>query len=237
MVTGNNESISGFNESGVPNALFATEPEFDIPWLDINLCADFIDLPLEPWGAKARTKKHKGTVHFYVQDYRFTGTWKKPNKIIDCGCVTIIEPNFSVSLSTPRALVLERIYKKRWLARYWQEHGIKVVVDMNVPSQFHEYNLLGVPRDWFAFATHGYNDRIEGLNDEYNSVCHHRGDEDFVWLVYGGGEAVKKYCQDRKWLWFPEQSDMTRGRIKPDTRSSVYTQTRTREGVQQSVSV
>lgn len=201
---------------GVPNCWFATDNEWGIPVLDSRLQADFLDTPVNLWGTTGRTKKMLGTYLFYVDDYRFTGLWKNPQKLINSGCVTASEPNITVTMDTPKAYVITATYCKRWIARYWQEHGIRILVDMNVPTEFEEINFLGVPRGWRSYCTHGYNDRIEALEYEFRSACKHADSPDIFWVVYGGGFPVKEYCQRRNWLYIPERADMLRGRYSYD---------------------
>lgn len=82
------------------------------------------------------------------------------------GCREMVEPNFSLYDTTPIAYGLQLIYKKRWIARFWQECGAAVYADLNVARKFAEYNRLGIPDGYNAFATRGYADREEYLREE-----------------------------------------------------------------------
>jgi len=215
----------------IPDAMFPTDNEWGIPCLKPEYCGDFIDSPVECWGAKKRTLEHSGMVHFYTDDARFTGLWGEaenraidklwtsPDKVVLSGCISAVEPNFTLSLFSPPAYVAWTIYRKRWLARYWQEYGIRIWVDMNIPTEFRHMTLAGVPRGWTAFATRGYNDRIEALELEWDLAISHYGGQGYPYfLVIGGGLKVKDWCLERgqeNVIWMPEESDIRRGRIDP----------------------
>ena len=74
--------------------------------------------------------------------------------------------NFSLFDTTPLAQGLDLIYKKRWLARYFQECGINVYADLNVSSKFYEVNRLGIPIGYNAFATRGTRGHLAELEAE-----------------------------------------------------------------------
>jgi len=197
----------------VPNARWPTDNEWDVPTLDIQVQPTCVEVPFEPWGSKARGHTMTGTYHFYVDDYRFEALWKDPTPIVNAKCAAVVEPNYTVSLESPRAWVLWNIYRKRWLARYWQTFGIRIWVDLNVPAEFAALTFLGVPRERRAYMTRGYAGRIQATENEYAMACEHHGDEDIVFAVYGGGRAVREHCDERGWTWVPEEADRVRGRI------------------------
>jgi hypothetical protein len=123
----------------------------------------------------------------------------------------VIEPNFSTHEQHPPAYVLWQVYRKRWLARWWQSKGLRVWVDLNVHRDFRELNLLGVPRGWKAFANRAHSEG-DGLAEEYELARQHAGSEDVLYLVYGGGKAVKALCAERGWFHEPEQFDEAKRR-------------------------
>lgn len=204
----------GFAVDGTPNCNFPSESKYDIPWLRLDMAGDFFDMPFHIWGAKARKSRHDGTILFYCDDYRFSAIWKKPNYIVESSCTSVGEVNFTSSLYTPKALVIHNTFKKRWLSRYWQENGIRVWVDLNVPSEFTEINLCGVPDGWNAFITHGYADRVDNLEYELSIARWKSGLSTPNLVVYGGGKAVRDWCDNQRILYIPEASDLKRGRYK-----------------------
>lgn len=195
---------------GVPNALYPTDNEWQIPLLDLARQADAVDLPVVTWGSQARTKRMKGTYHCYTSDDRYIELWVDPSPVVASGCVSAVEPNFSVYEQTPRAVGLYRIFQKRWISCYWQSQGLRVFVDLNVAEWAAELNLLGVPEGWRAYATRGYTDRMEATEREFELARERAGSDDLLFLVYGGGKAVAELCGRRRWVHVDEH--MTRVR-------------------------
>lgn len=186
--------------------------EMGIPMLRIDRQASSVVYPVIQWGTAARTSKGvAGTWSFYVDDYRFRALWVKPDTVVDTGAKVIVEPNFSVFEQTPRALALYQTYQKRWLARYWQEKGISVFVDLNVNHRWWRENLYGVPRGWKSYVTRGASDRIEELDAEYDMACEWAGSDVSFW-VYGGGKKVGEHTAERGWSWIVEQQAVGAGR-------------------------
>lgn len=189
------------------------EQEWGIPVLDIKLEGDKVDTPFMQWGTVSRVKPMRGTYAFYIEDYRFNALWQQPEKLVNSECISVVEPNITIVNSTPKACVLSAIYYKRAIARYWQSEGIRVFVDMSVPAEFEELNLLGVPSKWRAYCTHGYVNRIEALKREHKLACSHAGTKDILWVVYGGGLAIRELCEKKGWLHIPEHFDVQKGKF------------------------
>ena len=197
-----------FSRQDIPDCIWPTDNEFGIPLLRLDLQADALDLPVVQYGTRMRKKEMRGTWAFYVDDYRFSALWKNPAPIMNTRAVNIIEPNFSVFDTTPKALAVYQTYRKRFLARTWQElAGLRVFVDLNVAWEHSELNLAGVPAGWRSYATRGYSDRIHVLEMELDIARLKRGGDDLLFVVYGGGRVVKEYCQQFGMVYVPEQQD------------------------------
>lgn len=175
--------------------IYDSNNEFDIPNLrfDSQPTSGLL-LPFAGWGSDTRAKKGLSTYHFYVEDYRFTHIWNNPVSVLESGCTELVEPNLSLFDTTPIAYGLQQIYMKRWIARYWQECGAKVYVDLNVSQKFYQYNRLGIPDGYNAFATRGYADRLEYLKMEIQIAREISGKDNPNMIVYGGGEKIKELC-------------------------------------------
>lgn len=202
-------------ENDVPDILFPTDNQWGIPTLSPLLQAEYVVQPILGWGTRARRGGYAcsgGTWHFYVDDYRFNRLWKYPEDLVRTGARYAVEPNYTVSLNSPRAYVEWCVYRKRWMARYWQTRGIRIWVDLNVPTEFSDLLFAGVPHEWRSFITRGYCDRMAATENEYLAACNHHGNDDITFVVYGGGKAVREYCQTRNWQWLPEQQDVERGK-------------------------
>lgn len=193
----------------VPQALFPSDNDFDIPVLDLNFCADYFELPYVQWGSIARYREMRGTWGFYVDDVIFEPVWANPDGIFKSFCSTAIEVNFSVTVDTPGALAVWQTYRKRWLSRYWQSKGVKIIVDLNVDPKYFELNLLGVPNGWWAFSTRAYMREAKWLEAQYERARQiAAGSGKFLFIVYGGGQRVKKlYPNWKDVIWCADLED------------------------------
>jgi len=195
-------------KSEVPDALWPSDNQLGIPSLLLSMQADAVDLPVVVWGSVSRNTRMSGTWAFYTDDYRFEHLWTDPSLIIKTGCVNAIEPNYSIYNQTPPAVATWQIYRKRWMARYWQSKGLRIFVDLNVNRAFAEDNLQGVPAGWSAFASRGYNERVNDLAFELSLAQGVAGKKDgLLFVVYGGGSIVKSFCMDNGLVHIPEQQD------------------------------
>lgn len=182
--------------------IYDSDNAFDIPTLRLDRQPDSgLLLPFSGWGTDTRLKKGISTYHFYVEDYRFTNIWTDPAKPLQSGCAELVEPNLSTFDAMPVAYGLQLIYKKRWIARYWQECGARVYADLNVARKFYEYNKLGIPQGYNAFATRGYADREEYLKQEIGIARQLSGLDKPNMIVYGGGDRIREICLQNSVLY------------------------------------
>jgi hypothetical protein len=175
---------------------YPTDNAWDVPALDPDVQPEAALLPFACWGSLPRTGARKVSWHFYTDDYRFSVLLKNPNQVPDSNPISAVEPNFSVYDQTPAAGVLCATWHKRWLARHWQAQGVPVYVDLNVPNHHQPTNLLGVPKGWRAYATRGYETRIESLQSEWETAVKHSENSRPTLLVFGGGSRVRAFCQE-----------------------------------------
>ena len=180
--------------------LFPSDNLYDIPCLRLDRQAGHLELPVVPY-VTGRRNKRVATLHFYVDDYRFNALWKNPAKIFDNNPAAAVECNYSLFDTTPLAFGLQFIYQKRWMARYWQENGIRIYVDLNVSSKFFEYNRMGVPDGWNAFATRGALGGLELLKAKFNQARQISGLDSPNLIVYGGGKEVHEFCCQHSLLY------------------------------------
>ncbi len=177
----------------IQDVLYPSNNLYDIPTLRLDRQAGHLILPFAPYGT-GRKMNAAATVHFYVEDYRFEALWRFPAKILATKAVSVVEPNFSTFDTMPLALGLQFIYKKRWLARYFQEQGLEVFADLNVSSKFYRFNCMGIPEGYNAFATRGYSRMTDRLEAEYEIARRISGRDCPNLIVYGGGRRVKEFC-------------------------------------------
>lgn len=181
--------------------LYESDNVFDIPNLLLEQQPLHVELPLSPWGANSRLRKDVATYHFYVDDYRFEALFKDPVKLLRSGCKNIVEPNCSCHDQTPVSMGLYQIYRKRYLARYFQECGIKVWADLNVSHKFRDYNRLGIPKGYNAFFTRGLDGWTESLKLDLEVAQEISGKEHPNLCVYGGGANVQAFCRENSLLY------------------------------------
>ena len=190
----NKEIDTDFFKSMLNDTVYESNNKLEIPNLLIEQQAGKLIVPFAPWGADSRLRKDIATYHFYVDDYRFEAIFKDPVKVLTSGVRFLAEPNLSLYDTTPIALGLYQIYRKRWIARYFQECNIKVYADLNVSKKFAEYNRMGIPDGYNAFMTRGYSDRLEYLKEEHRIAKVISGKDIPNLIVYGGGEKINDYC-------------------------------------------
>lgn len=201
-----------FEDMMIKDCLFESDNDFEIPNLLLKEQAGKLELPLNTWGANSRLSKDVMTYHFYVDDYRFNALWKDPTKLLASGCKAIVEPNCSLHDQTPISYGLHQIYKKRWLARYCQECGIKVYADLNVSHKFIEYNKMGIPKGYNAFMTRGLDGWMESLKSDLEVAREISGLETPNLIVYGGGKEIKKFCQQNNLLYITDFINAKKGK-------------------------
>lgn len=197
-----------------PDILFPSDNKFDIPVLRLDRQAGQIELPFIPYGTPYKMKAAK-TVHYYIEDYQFNTLWENHSKILKYEITQAVEPNYSLFDTTPIARGLERIYRKRWIARYWQEQGVRVYADLNVSAKFYKYNTLGIPDGFNAFATRGYRGKLEALKAEHAIAQRISGRNVPNMVVYGGGNEIHEYCMQQSLLYvtdfMTEKGEMKNG--------------------------
>lgn len=193
-----------FYRSMYRDVLYESDNIYEIPNLLLEMQAGKVELPLSPWGANSRLRKDVSTYHFYVDDYRFEALFKDPIKLLTSGCKAIVEPNSSCHDQTPIAWGLQLIYRKRWLARYFQECGIRVYADLNVSHKFIEYNMMGIPKGYNAFFTRGLDGWLESLKLDLQVAQEISGLQKPNLVVYGGGKEIQEFCRANGLLYITD---------------------------------
>jgi hypothetical protein len=197
-------------KNDVPDQVFPTDNEWGIPVLSLKMQANAVDLPVVQWGDIARKQKFRGTYHWYCEDDKFESMWKDPTGPLASNCINCVEPNFSNYADMARAYVMGMIYKKRWIARYWQTQGMFIFVDMNVNSKFYDLNMFGVPSGWRAYFTRGYADHPDKNISQYQIACDRAGSDDIIFVVYGGGKTIENVCAEHGWLFIRDRRSYQR---------------------------
>jgi len=92
----------------------------------------------------------KTIVALYEDDERFEGAWFYPAdyaaRLLKRNPYAVISPNFSLWLNMTKVEQLWNIYRSRWVGRYWQEAGLKVIPDANYGKEDTlEWCTSGIP--------------------------------------------------------------------------------------------
>ena len=195
----------------VPDTIYDSADEWGVPLLDLSMQAERVALPFVRWGSVHRGPVHMpGTWHFYIYDREFNVIWHRPFLLPLTGCACAVEPNVSTGPGWPRAKVLYGIYRKRWVARFWQSRGVRILVDLNVEREFWDMALLGVPDGWRAFSFRACAYEPEFSVGLYDLACRKAGTTDILMVVYGGGNAARRFCLERSLTWFLDERSVIR---------------------------
>lgn len=142
------------NKSGELNKLntdflFETDNKFGFP--EVCTSDDFIVKDLVGFHLSKNPKdfSHTNAVHFFLDDYKFEQIWTRPRDFTSLfqSYGGIISPTFSIWSNQPYALNLFNMYRSRWCTRYYQEHGVKVLVDVRWSDESsYDYAFSGIKK-------------------------------------------------------------------------------------------
>lgn len=95
-----------------------------------------------------KANKKRG-VHFFVDDYRFENTYRRPSTLINRlkQYKFVLSPDFSLYSEMQPWRQIESIAHSRWVGAYWQKHGLIVVptVSWSAGSSF-EFCFDGIEK-------------------------------------------------------------------------------------------
>lgn len=169
------------------------ESIFDIPALKIGMILDLDEVPedLTTWAGRDATPDD-GVSHylynfgvdsasglpfdrafmgFYTHDRHFESFWEYPSyyvsRMLRAGMKGSLTPNYSLFTNGPDALNVFNVFRARWVGRYMQEVGIKVIPDLQ-PFRLDDWAIdltcAGVPvgSPWISFQGQS----TSGIGDE-----------------------------------------------------------------------
>lgn len=160
-------------------------------------------LPWVRWGDWAQKRKYPGRcIHTYTDDWKIASLFAHPEYVPRTGAAVAVEPNYSTYPSQPLILGLEACYRKRVVARAWQDAGVRLLVDLNVAPGFRPYALVGVPAGWRAYATRKHPDMPwSETMAEYELARRHAGTPGILFVVFGGNKEGRRVCARYGWSW------------------------------------
>lgn len=122
------ESLPGNFDRHHTFALYPATNDYGIPSL---LQDNWIPKWLQPYGVRVRTSElpDGGAMHFFLDDYRFEVLWNRPWTTLPSPrrMGFALAPDFSVYRDWPIAIQIYNVYRNRWMGRFWQEQGIRVI--------------------------------------------------------------------------------------------------------------
>ncbi len=86
------------------------------------------------WGTSWPKQYEGSLIGFYCFDLKLEKLWHDAvgagRRILKCGCTDVVGPDFSFFVNHPRAFHVWNHYRNMWLARFWQEMGLRVVYNL-----------------------------------------------------------------------------------------------------------
>ncbi|MFO8045934.1 MAG: DUF4417 domain-containing protein [Halomonas sp.] len=102
---------------------------------------------LQPYHTK-HVDDSRDLCHFYLDDYRFETTWNKLNAALIHlrRYWAVMTPDFSLYPQWPAVVNQWNTYRSRWLGRWWQRQGLRVIPTVNWSDEAsHAYCFDGIP--------------------------------------------------------------------------------------------
>lgn len=93
--------------------------------------------------------KDETICHFFVDDYQFERVWTNPDKYVSMlrKFKAVAAPDFSMSDDFPTAIKIYNAYRRAWLTRYFQEHGVCMLPTAEWGGEDTlEYAFAGIPK-------------------------------------------------------------------------------------------
>ena len=137
-------------------------------------------------------------VHFFVDDYQFERVWNNPEKYLDKlkQYVCVATPDFSPYENMPHVLQLMSHYKKQWVGRWLQYHGVTVIPTIR-PVLNRDWWLDGIPEGGIYISSAMWSKDVETSteeNSEYDKIIIDRLKPKKMFMYRGGGDNLyRKY--------------------------------------------
>ena len=180
--------------------VFQGSTHWDIPLLRADMMIETLPEELHTWAGSATRDLNwdgywlynwgidstsgmkdlsKIVLSFYCWDEYIEPWWDNParhmSKVLNAKIKYAITPNFTPN-QMPAALGLYQLYRSRWIGRYLQEIGVRVMPDLQVREQddFIEFNKKTLPKNlpWAAIQTQNLvgSSRGDGITAEEAAV-------------------------------------------------------------------
>jgi len=130
--------------------IFDSSNSYGIP--DLNYQEITPPENLVPYNIRVRSELgYRGLgIHFFLDDYRFEQVWVKPEAGIERvrAAEVALTPDFSLFMDMPRAVQIYNTYRNRWVGRFWQQKGIKIIPTLSwSDEESFDFCFAGIPRN------------------------------------------------------------------------------------------
>lgn len=112
---------NSFEGSGKWNIPLVRKQQVDARVISLIACSDT--------RSKENDINRKNGVHFFVDDYRFEGIYRQPERSLArySQYAFLLTPDFSLYADMDLWRQIESVAKNRWVGAYWQSKGLTVV--------------------------------------------------------------------------------------------------------------
>lgn len=91
-----------------------------------------------------------GILVYYVEDFNFEQVWERPSDYIAkfraYAPMAFVTPDFSLFGDQPYVFQAYQHYRARWVGRYWQENGYKVIPNLTwTTEKCYDLSVMGIP--------------------------------------------------------------------------------------------
>jgi len=147
----------------------------------------------------------KKILAFYTYDDKFEVVWSESKriceKILNDRWECVISPNWSMFADDPLALQIWSIFKSRYISRYFQEAGIKIIPDINFSTEnSFEFCFDGLP-DYIPVCSYQSQNLIikKDFENALNGLNYFEKKFKFdVIIIYGGKKIYDKLSEKMK---------------------------------------
>lgn len=151
--------------------------KYDIPELQPTLETDVINEWIG-FNYVLSDKNPEGkAVHFFIDDYQFERIWNNPDKYVEKlkQYAAVTTPDFSPYGDMPLATQIFNHYRKHWVGKYLQEHGVKIIptIRASTDERSLEFYLEGEPKGGIVIISSMWTNTKEKLDifkKEYNKM-------------------------------------------------------------------
>ena len=143
--------VMGGVSSLKPDVIFGTSDPWGLPEYLPDMLMEKIDTNIDTWSGPTSSEDDGSSYYiyaygtdstrgmpwdrtilcFYTSDSRFENWWGEPSKytakMLNAGIACAVTHDFSMFAGYPRVLHLFNAYRTKWLGRYMQEAGIKII--------------------------------------------------------------------------------------------------------------